>query len=95
MAGVQVFIDERQMQALARRPVVQRRLREVAGRVAEVERAAAPKRSGAGAASIHAARLTDGRPGYGVSWDRRHTYMGIQNDRRRFAEQAARRVGGR
>lgn len=49
-------------------------LRSRAEIVAAIARRRAPRNTGAGADSIHAERF-DGRPGYGVSWDRAHDYM--------------------
>lgn len=95
MPEVKVDVDEQAVRALAGHPAVVAAMRAAAQRVAGYEASIAPKRSGAGAESIGVAPIP-GRPGtFMVSWDRRHTYMGIVNGRRRFAEQAAARFGGR
>jgi HK97 gp10 family phage protein len=57
-------------------PEVGRLTAEAADRIVEVAQARAPKRTGAGAASIHKERDGDG---YAISWDPAHDYM-------RFAE---------
>jgi HK97 gp10 family phage protein len=53
-------------------PQVDHELAEAAERVVQVAQARAPKRTGAGAASIHKERHGDG---YAVSWDPAHNYM--------------------
>lgn len=53
-------------------PQVDRDTARAAERVVQLARARAPKRTGAGAASIHKERRGDG---YAISWDPAHDYM--------------------
>lgn len=96
-----VVLDQAALAALASDPQVLAVVRaQVAEPLAEDMRAAAPKRTGAGAASIHVEDDPDGR-GLRVSWDRKHFYMGFRDLGTRFqrgwhfAERAARRFGSR
>lgn len=92
---IRVEVDERVIAELARRPEILGAVRErVAEPLADYMAAIAPKATGAAAGSIHVDPLP-GRPGWAVSWDTRHTYIGILNKRLRFAELAAARFGGR
>lgn len=98
---VRVEINETAIAALARDPRVIDLIRPAAERIAAVERAAAPVRTGAGAASIKVWPLAGPRPGWVVAYDRRHSYMGILNDggkglaARRFIEGTAARFGAK
>lgn len=68
--------DERELATLARDDYVRRDLAEHAGQVAALARASAPRRTGAGAASIRGeAVLDDGQWTARVSWDQLHAYM--------------------
>lgn len=89
-----VVLDESAIAALATDPGVLRAVGAVADDVAGVIAAAAPKRTGRGAASIHAEPAPNPADGFRVSWDRDHFYMSFQNNgtthqrARRFVEEA-------
>ena len=71
-----VVIDERAFEALVTGPEVRGYLLDVGDQVAEAAAQRAPKRTGAGAASIHAELAdVDGQPECRVSWDEDHFYL--------------------
>src|SRR3954471_11710546 len=76
-------------QALLFSPEMRHALLEIGDRIATDARSHAPRRSGGGAASIHAEAVT-GPDGWevAVSWDRSHYYMGFQETRRPFLRPA-------
>lgn len=70
-----VVLNQAAIDALASDPAVLAAVRaEVAEPVAAAMRAGAPKRTGAGARSIHVEDLPDG-PGFAVGWDPEHWYL--------------------
>lgn len=76
MDTVRVDINQRELDALLRSPDARELLLEVSRPHVGEAQAAAPRRTGAGAESIHAeAVLEDGKWEALVSWDRRHFYM--------------------
>lgn len=80
MAGVRIDWDNTEVAALARQEYTRRALAGHAGQVTAAARPAAPRRTGAGAASIHGETvLEDGEWEARVSWDRLHWYMRIQD----------------
>jgi hypothetical protein len=71
-----IDIDEGAAQQLVREPGVIDELFRVGQEAAAASAVAAPHRTGAGAASIHAElTLLDRTPEVRVSWDREHYYM--------------------
>jgi HK97 gp10 family phage protein len=70
-------VNQRAVQRLRTHPVVGQRLTREADEWVERAQEAAPKRTGAGAASIHKEPIEDdgGVVGYSISWDREHDYM--------------------
>jgi HK97 gp10 family phage protein len=76
MTDVRIVIDDAAVTALARDRQVESVLADVGRQIAGAARAAAPHRTGAGAASIGPQML----PGeVRVSWDRAHDYMRFPN----------------
>jgi HK97 gp10 family phage protein len=78
--AVRVQVDERAIADLLSDPQVVAAIGEVADRAAGVIAARAPRRTGRGAASIHAEPDQDLPGAFRVSWDRDHFYMSFQND---------------
>jgi HK97 gp10 family phage protein len=76
VADVRVVVHPEGVRELLADPATERYLLDVGRQVANVARVQAPKRSGAGAASIHAEsfRAADGWE-VRVSWDQEHYYM--------------------
>lgn len=72
--------DEWELAALARDDYIRRALAGHAGQVANIARASAPRRTGAGAASIHGETVLEaGEWTARVSWDQLHQYMRYQD----------------
>lgn len=92
--AVRVVIDHQAVAELLTDPQVVAGIGQVADRVADAMAAKAPRRTGAGAASIHAEPADAVADGFRVSWDGDHFYMSFQNDgtthqrARHFVEQA-------
>lgn len=80
MADVRVRVDERAVADLLRNPQVQAAIGEVADRLGDSIAARAPRRSGRGAASIHAEPDPDLPGAFRVSWDKPYFYLSFQND---------------
>jgi len=75
-----VVLHQTEIDALLRSPEMARALLEVAQPVVRDARVGAPKRTGAGAASIHAEDFLDGNVQTArISWDRNHFYMYFHN----------------
>ncbi len=95
--AVRVRIDEAAVAALAADPHVLAGVGQVADQIAQAMAARAPRRSGAGARSIHAEPAPNPVDGFRVSWDQDHFYMSFQNDgtnhqrARHFVEDALQR----
>jgi HK97 gp10 family phage protein len=77
--------NEAELAAMARQDYIRRALAAYGGQVASTAAGDAPRRSGAGAASIHGQMVPeDGQWTARVSWDRAHFYMRMQNLGTRF-----------
>lgn len=87
--GVRVIWNPDAELSLAHNPALLAELLQAAQPVVDAARAAAPKRTGAGAASIHAeVASTAGKAEIDVSWDRDHFYL-------KFHELGTRRMPAR
>lgn len=92
VGGVRLVWDRAQIKALKTDPELVAYVKEVAEGMARRERELAPKRSGAGAASIQA-RPSRAQGAQDVGWDKEHYYMGYQElgtvhvERKNFAGQ--------
>lgn len=76
MPYAKVVVHEAQVEALKRHPELPAHLRDITSPLVAKARSAAPKRTGAGAASIHAELVLDGDEWTAlVGWDREHYYM--------------------
>jgi hypothetical protein len=80
MADVTVIVNEAEIKALTRADWFRSEMQTRADAVAAVARPMAPRRSGAGASSIHG-EVVLGAEGYEgrVSWDSAHAYMKFQH----------------
>lgn len=91
MAAFDLRLDSAAIDDLAYGPDAQDLAQDAGDAVARIARTLAPKRTGAGAASIRAAVATDSDGAYAeVSWDEAHAYMRFSN--RRFLEPALRQA---
>lgn len=88
-AGFRLDLDSAAIDDLAFGPEARELAQDAGDAVAKAARALAPKRTGAGAASIRAAVSQDASGAYAeVSWDKDHAYMRFSN--RHFLEPALR-----
>lgn len=80
MADFRLDLDAEAIAELAFGPDAAELAAEAGEAVAKIARRLAPKRTGAGAASIRAAVATDDQGTYAeVSWDKAHAYMRFSN----------------
>lgn len=80
MSDTRVVLHQHEIDAMLHDPWVEDMLLGYGAQVAGDARAKAPKRTGAGAASIHAESVLDGPEITAhISWDRDHFYMSFQD----------------
>jgi HK97 gp10 family phage protein len=78
-ATVSLKWNSRALSGIADSAPVVSHLETIGDQVGRRAQALAPRRTGAGARSIHAEVITEGSHRFvAVSWDRRHFYMGFQ-----------------
>lgn len=87
--GVETTVYPRALMAVASGPELHRYLEQIAAELMVTVRAAAPKRTGAGARSIEAETVLTPEGWVAVvSWDSKHWYLSIQETHHPFAAPA-------